>query len=246
MNRHLIRIGYFLFLGLLSPIARAQVPFEGEIQFQVKTESADLGSQGGTLTFFTHSGNLLVIADVPDIPGLQTKMLFSNTDSAVFVIMDSSKSVIRLDLSAGKKKPVTGNVPDEYKDAYQDAAKDTGENPDSLKIEFADMKETRNIAGFDCRKNKVTGDENLTESWVWMTKAIFIAFPMMNNKPGMLGKFFTREGFPLRIENTSSQDGVIQKLTAEAIQVNRHPVDPARFKIPQGYKVQDLMNFFKE
>ena len=235
----------FLYFLILAPAAFCQDEFDGTIEYHIKTESNHELSERGSMKFFIGGDNLLIRITVLNQENSNTELLFRKKDNAAYLISDSSKAAYKLNLADFKNTTPAGKVPEEYEETYTGALREAKISADSLKLRLMDTGETSRIAGFDCRKFRVEGEKNISESYVWLAPEIQVSVPTsIGDETGPLSGLFTDKGFPLRIENISLDHGIKQVMTVEAVRVDRKAVDPGFFEIPEGYQTEDLMQLF--
>jgi GLPGLI family protein len=112
------------------------------------------------------------------------------------------------------------------------------ENIDSLNVQIMD--ETKDIAGYTCKKAVITSVQNGKESVVvaWFSEELGdgsgnVSNPMYTEIPGVLMEFSTVES------------GMTMKM--EAVKVEKKKVSDKEFEIPPGYKEvteEELQNMF--
>ncbi len=108
---------------------------------------------------------------------------------------------------------------------------------------IAEENETITIAGYECRKYKITRTNPsgaMTQN-MWVTDAIQL--DLAASLGGALKDsmpFWTEglSGFPLKI--TTSFPGTAMTMTLTATEVNPHTVDPSIFVVPAGYAIEPI------
>lgn len=108
---------------------------------------------------------------------------------------------------------------------------------------IADENETVVIAGYECRKYRITrtNPSGAMTQYMWVTDAIrldlaaSLGSALRDSMP-----FWTEglTGFPLQI--TTSFPGSTMTMTLTATEVKPHTVDPSIFVVPAGYAIQPI------
>ena len=108
---------------------------------------------------------------------------------------------------------------------------------------IAEENETTTIAGYECRKYRITrtNPSGAMTQYMWVTDAIQL--DLAASLGGALKDsmpFWTEglSGFPLKI--TTSFPGTAMTMTLTATEVNPHTVDPSIFVVPAGYAIEPI------
>jgi hypothetical protein len=232
----------FLYILFFIPsLSYSQTGFEGIIEFKIKSEGSTPEPTYGNMTFLIRGQDFVIKLDGPGYPA--SKMLYRNSDHAMYIIDDAGKNIIKLDFSIGQTGMPIGEVPEEYKKTYQEAMNAGRVKNEKSKISLENTGESSNILGYACMKYKVS-DESDIQSFVWLAGAIHVDFPEgMDHYAGPLDGLLTHEGFPLRIENSSRSQGLVLKMIAEAQKVQKTSLSHDLFEVPTGYHVEDIFNY---
>ncbi|HLF33188.1 MAG TPA: DUF4412 domain-containing protein [Cyclobacteriaceae bacterium] len=235
-----------LFLFLAMPdILCGQDAFEGIIEYRIISTGTGEIAPSGTMSFYIRGQDLLIRAHMAEVPG--SRILLKSSENAAYMIDDSSKNVIRLELNPGLENIRMGEVPEEFRKEYEGALREVQEKSDTSVVTFKPASETRVIVGYECRKYNILGADGNLESVAWLTREIqFHGLGKFGDKTGIMGGLFTSEGFPLRIENMNNSEGEDQPMIVEATKVRKASLDPELFQVPVGYHVQDLFGIFKD
>jgi hypothetical protein len=234
-----------LFLLLTIPnILCGQDAFEGTIDYKIISAGTGDFAPSGTMSIYIRGQDLLIRADMAGVPG--SRVLIKSSENVAYMIDDSSKNVIKLDLNPGLENIRMGEVPEEFRKEYEDAIGEVQEKSDTIGVTFIPGGELRIIAGYECRKYNFMDADGNQESVVWLTREIRSqGLSKLGNKIGIMSGLFTSEGFPLRIENATNTEGQDQPMIIEATKIRKGSLDPGLFQLPAGYQVQDLFGIFK-
>ena len=108
---------------------------------------------------------------------------------------------------------------------------------------ISDENETIVIAGYECKKYRITraNPSGAMTQYMWVTDAIHL--DLAASLGGALKDsmpFWTEglSGFPLKI--TTSFPGTTMTMTLTATEVNPHIVDPSIFVVPAGYTIEPI------
>ena len=108
---------------------------------------------------------------------------------------------------------------------------------------ISDENETIVIAGYECKKYRITraNPSGAMTQYMWVTDAIQL--DLAASLGGALKDsmpFWTEglSGFPLQI--TTSFPGTTMTMTLTATEVNPHTVDPSIFVVPAGYAIEPI------
>ncbi len=115
---------------------------------------------------------------------------------------------------------------------------DSGPKPNIVKED-----EMLTIAGYKCQKYRVevgSGEDKMTQ-FIWVTSDIKIKPPKKGAPKTMKSVFVDGiDGFPLKIMVSMNALGANLTMTMTAIEVDENKLDKAKFKIPDGYTVEDM------
>jgi len=245
--------GFFLLLSYLLtyPLGLfAQDHFEGIIRYEINTSmSAD---QTGMLPKFTEyhiKGNDLILQMIGSDDKMMARILIQGDAGAFYMIDDVEKTALKVVVRREDVEGL-GNVPEEFREEYEKALREAEEENEFNKFDLEKTGETALIAGYLCEKYVVRAknDEISVNTEVWLTDKIKVRVPDAlkdNNNP--LLTFMNESGFPLKFKGKSgsgpgSQAGSIEMT---AVKVDRKPLDPSVFLIPDDYHISDMSSLIE-
>jgi hypothetical protein len=222
-----------------APLLTSLAGFEGEI---------DLAAQSSSPSRPTQNVNMLVHNDrirLDSIPGTDAASAFGGNAYLLFRVADK-----KLDIVAAPRKQVFEldlSNPDNLKSLAKAAPAAKG-HPNGVpepppKLTKTGKKET--IAGYSCEDWDVTSakDHRKKQSFCIADLAssfFHLPLPELPAEYGFAGELLDGQHLPLRIitydERTGAESGRL-----EVSKFDPHPVDPAKFEVPAGYAVVDLM-----
>ena len=219
-----------MLLGLF-PAAFAAPPahpqegaFEGSLHFNVAFGGGDLQERARVTMLVPESYTLF-------IKGGQTKILMRGG------MIGLTMGEVVIDGSTGRGYVISHM----NSKAYEIVADPSMKERAAPVIE--DEAETIVIAGYECRKYKITRADpsGAMTQYMWVTDAIHLDLAaslggaLMDSMP-----FWTEglTGFPLQI--TTSFPGTSMSMTLTATEVKPHVVDPSMFVVPAGYAIQSI------
>jgi GLPGLI family protein len=135
--------------------------------------------------------------------GMTTTVLANSKTNASTVLMDMMGNKIAMKMTA--------------EDLAKEAAK-------SGKSTVKELTETKEIAGFKCKKVEITTAKG-DKIYAFVTKDITAKMGGRNEIKGV-------EGFPMEFEY--KQNGITMKMTAKSVSAEK--VDDSKFAVPVGYK----------
>jgi uncharacterized glyoxalase superfamily protein PhnB len=199
-----------LLIIMVSAIAYAQNTFEGEIKYAISyeelpTEMAAMESMLPKEMLFHIKGDKIAL--VQDMMGGKQTVVSDSKTNESFIMMNMM----------GQKIAITMT-----KEEIEEAMNEAGD----ADIKYID--ETKEIAGYKCRKATISNEGNTIE--VWYTKDIVGA---------MHSEFKTLDGFPL--EYFSYQEGMKMKISATTVTKGSQPAN--LFIIPEGYTKMTMAEF---
>ena len=142
---------------------------------------------------------------------------------------------------------MTGYVLNTYDKMYLEMKmNDVGTIPQGLKkgISVVPTKKTKKIAGYNCRKYKISFMKRNYEQWISKEVSAYKELKSIDNKlskivrqnplfqMGIIGKMDKLDGFPVQMVMPLG-NGMTKIITLK--RVNRKPLNPSVFKVPQGY-----------
>lgn len=190
-----ILLSFFAFL--LTGFVYSQ-SFEGVIEFKIESPGID-ESMKSMMPKKTTS----FIKDQK----VRTEMDNPMTGKSITIVDNEQKKVFQLMNMGGAKKCIVIDIDDE------------DENKES---EINKLEETKEIAGYTCKKVEIIQDENITIAWV--TDEIQAPANRKFNEK--------LDGFPLSYE--VENNGITMIMTATNIEEKR--VNNSKFVVPQGYE----------
>ena len=148
----------------------------------------------------------------------------------------------------GNKIVYTGEkvyfINDAQKTAYE-AKDEDKENTPEPEIKVTDLGKYETIAGYKCKKYKVTvtSERGTQTTWLWATDKIKIK-PPKNPKVGQGFIFKGVEGFPLKTMTEMSEVGVV--VTTIAKSVEKKSLPDSEFEVPNGYSVKPFSTLLEQ
>jgi len=226
-----------------------QEGFEGVIRYQIKNSMVNMNT--GMMPAFTEyriKGNDIIIQMISDDGVKMARILIDGDQSTFYMIDDEAKTAMKVIVSEEAEEERIGNVPEEFKEEYEKALKETESALDSEQINLKETGETMTIAGYQCEKFIVTAEtgEAFFESEVWLTDKIQVNVPeVLKDKNNPLLLFMNEKGFPLRVTGKSSSNGNSSDFEMVAVKVTQGNLDPGDFEIPADYHVSDMTGFME-
>lgn len=180
---------------------------------------------------------------VTGIPGRSDiKKTIKNYFTPKYTRVDIGENVMIADFNT-----MTGYVLNTYDKMYLEMKmNDVGNIPQGLKkgIDVIPTKETRRIAGYKCRKYKISFMKRNYEQWLSKEVGAYKELKSIDNKlsrivrqnplfqMGIIGKMDKLDGFPVQMIMPLG-NGMKKIITLK--RVSRKPLDPSVFKVPRGY-----------
>lgn len=201
---------FFLAVALLiaGTAACAQAPFEGKIIYDMEVNS-------------------------PDIPPEAASMM---PKEAVIYIKDKL-SRVEMDMAMSKLTVIADNERNTATSLVNVMGKKIAVQPDSAKVaeaiekigkyEIKYLNESKDIAGYSCKKALIILNDGADTSTIWYTKDIPAVKTSMNQHLPQV------DGFAMSM--TAKQQGVDMKMTVR--EVHRETVDDSLFEIPEDYEI---------
>ncbi len=236
-------------LSALNEVSQTRDGFEGIIRFQIKSSMADMNT--GMMPAFTEyqiKGNDIIIQMITADNGKMARILIDGEESAFYMIDDEARTAMKVRVNFDKEEDWIGNVPEEFREEYEKALKETGNNLDYEKIDLKENSEILEIQGYKCTKYIVTAaaEEAFVESEVWLTDKIHVNIPeVLKDKNNPLLLFMNEKGFPLRITGKSNAGGQSNNFEMIAVKVTPGYLDPDDFEIPEDYQISDMTSFLE-
>lgn len=252
--RFIFLLGIFLFLNQNLDAHRfgvtAQDEFEGIIRYQIKNSMGSMDS--GMMPAFTEyhiKGNNISIQMIGADEVKMARILIDGKQNAFYMIDDEAKTAMKVVVSDETEENRIGNVPEEFKEEYEKALK---ESNNALKPEEVDLQETgesMTIAGYECEKFIVTAEseEGFFESEVWLTEKIQVIVPdVLKDKNNPLLLFMNEKGFPLRFTGKSNNNSQSYSFEMIAVKVTPRSMNAGDFIIPADYHISDMTSFLEK
>lgn len=219
-----------LLLGLvLAPIPPASAQpqegaFEGSLDFNVAFSGGDLQERAQVTMLVPESYTLY-------IKGGQTKILMRGG------MIGLTMGEVIIDGSSGR-----GFVISHMNSKAYEIVADPNLKERAAPV-IVDENETTVIAGYECRKYRITrvNPSGAMTQYMWVTDAIQLDLAAsLGNALKDSMPFWTEglTGFPLRI--TTSFPGTAMSMTLTATDVKPHVVDPSIFVVPAGYAIEAI------
>lgn len=218
----------FVFLALvLAPSASAlpvENAFEGSLRFSVEFTGGDMKDRARVAMMVPESYKLY-------IKGSQTKVHMRG--GMIGMMMGE----VVIDGSTGR-----GYVISHLNDTAYEITADPGLKERAAPV-IVDENETMVIAGYECRKYRITrtNPSGGMIQHMWVTEAI--QMDLATSFGGALKDslpFWTEglSGFPLKV--TTSFPGTPMSMTLTVTEVKRQEIDPSIFVVPAGYAIESL------
>ena len=218
-----------LLVLVLAPIISASAQptesaFEGSLDFSVAFSGGDLQERAQITMLVPESYTLY-------IKGGQTKILMRGG------MIGLTMGEVIIDGSSGR-----GFVISHMNSKAYEIVADPNLKERTAPV-ISDENETDLIAGYECRKYKVTrvNPSGAMTQYMWVTDAIQLDLAAsLGNALKDSMPFWTEglSGFPLRI--TTSFPGTAMSMTLTATEVKPHVVDPSIFVVPAGYAIEAI------
>ena len=223
--------------------------FEGVIRYQIKNSMGNMNpGMMPAITEYRIKGNDIIIQMISDDGVKMARILIDGDQSTLYMIDDEAKTAMKVIVSEEDEEERIGNVPEEFKEEYEKALKETENALESEQINLNETGEIMTIAGYQCEKFIVTAEkgEAFFESEVWLTNKIRVNVPeVLKDKNNPLLLFMNEKGFPLRVTGKSSSNGNSSDFEMVAVKVTQGNLDPGDFEIPADYHVSDMTGFME-
>ena len=226
-----------------------QEEFEGIIRYQIINSMGNMDS--GMMPAFTEyhiRGKDISIQMIGADDTKMARILLDGDHSIFYMIDDEAKTAMKVMVSDDTGEKRIGNVPEEFKEAYEKALKEEDDVLDSEQIDLSETGESMTIAGYECEKYIVTAEkgEAFFESEVWLTEKIQVQVPdILKDKNNPLLLFMNEKGFPLRFTGKTNSNGQSHDFEMVAIKVTTGSLNPDNFEIPADYHVSDMTSFLE-
>lgn len=216
----------FTFNAAISQVTKGK-PFKGKIVYKISYDKNELGDEVSAMLPTLMS---VLIGEDKIKTDLATQL---GTQSAIYDLNLKSKTAL-MDLMGSKYA---------IRDTWETIQADLEKKP---KAEVKITEETKEIAGYNCRKvvvlNKVSEDADPVESFAWFTEELVVN-PEINFSNAML-----REIKGVLMEySMEAGNGLNMKFTA--FSVEKMKVTGKDFEIPEGYTEvtrEELMQIFNK
>lgn len=226
----------------------AQDHFEGIIRYEIKTSvTADQTGMMPKFTEYYIKGNDLILQMIGSDDKMMARILIQGDAGAFYMIDDVEKTALKVVVRSEDIEGL-GNVPEEFREEYEKALKEAEEENEFDKFELEKTGETASIAGYKCEKYVVRAENDLmsVDTEVWLTDKIKVSVPDAlrdNNNPLMI--FMDESGFPLKFKGKSGSGTQAQSMEMTAVKVDRKPLDPSDFLIPDDYHISDMSSLIE-
>lgn len=198
--------------------------FEGSLQFNVAFSGGDLQERAQVTMLVPESYTLY-------IKGGQTKILMRGG------MIGLTMGEVVIDGSTGRGFVISHMNSKAYEIVADPSLKER------IAPVIADENETIVIAGYECRKYRITrvNPSGAMTQYMWVTDAIQLDLAASLGSALKDSMPFWTEGLsgcPLRI--TTSFPGTAMSMTLTATEVKPHVVDPSIFVVPAGYAIEAI------
>jgi hypothetical protein len=250
---------FLILLGILSivhsdfyafiSVSQTGEGFEGIIKFRIKSsmEDVNMGIMPAFTEYHIKEGDIIIQMFGTDNVKL-ARILIKGNQNSFYMIDDEARTAVKVRINNADEESPIGNVPDEFREEYEKAIKETESNLDSEKINLIETNETLDIQGYNCTKYLVTAEagEAFVESAVWLTDKIYVEVPeVLKDKNNPLLLFMNEKGFPLRFLGKSNTQGQSYDFEMVAEKVIAGNLDPGDFEIPENYHISDMTSFLE-
>ena len=246
--RFLILLGILSLVHLdlyaLKRVSQTGDGFEGIIKFQIKSSMDEINK--GMMPAFTeyHIKGDDIIIQMSGADNVKlARLLIKGDQNSFYLIDDEARTAMKVRVNNTEEGDRIGNVPDEFREEYEKALKETGSDPDPEKIDLIETNETLDIQGYNCTKYLFTAEaeEAIVESEVWLTNKIYVEVPeVLKDRNNPLLLFMNEKGFPLRFIGKSNTKGQSYDFEMVAVKVTPGNLDPGDFEIPEDYHISDM------
>ena len=182
--RILILAGFFSLLNRNSEALiygpYNQEKFEGVIRYQINNSMENMTP--GIMPAFTEyhiKGNDISIQMISDDGAKLARILIDGDQNTLYMIDDEARTAMKVVVSNKAEDERIGNVPEEFREEYEKALKETDNTLESEQIDLKESGESLTIAGYKCEKFIVTAETGgaYFESEVWLTDKIQVNVP---------------------------------------------------------------------
>jgi hypothetical protein len=226
-----------------------QEEFEGIIRYQIINAMENMDS--GMMPAFTEyhiKGKDISIQMIGADDTKMARILIDGDQSILYMIDDEAKTAMKVMVRDDPDEKRIGNVPEEFKEAYEKALKEEDNVLDSEQIDLKETGKSMTIAGYECEKYIVAAEtgEAFFESEVWLTEKIQVQVPdVLKDKNNPLLLFMNEKGFPLRFTGKTNSNGQSYDFEMVAIKVTPGSLNSDNFEIPADYHVSDMTSFLE-
>jgi hypothetical protein len=213
--------------------------FEGEID--LKAQSAEPNRPSQTINMLVRNDRIRLDSipgtDAASILGGNAYLLLRVADKKLDIVAVPRKQVMELDLNS------TDNLKNIAKAASPSGARPSTTPEPPPKLTKTGTKET--IAGYACEDWEVTSAKDHKKKASLCvadlaTNFFHLSLPTLPGDYGFAQELIDGQHFPLRVvgydEHTGAESGRL-----EVTKFDPRPMDPAKFEIPPGFAVVDLM-----
>ena len=222
--------------------------FEGIIRYQIKQgHAARTMSMMPEFAEYRIRGKRIVIQMIGPGDAMMARVLIDGVHGAFYMIDDSARTAMKVQAVEESEEQI-GNVPEEFREAYEEALQSTASEIDSNRIELMETPEMQTIAGYLCKKYIVIADaeNDFIESEVWLSDQIRVDLPeVLKNENNPLTLFMDGKGFPLKFSARRETDSGDPDFEMTAVKITSGPMDPAEFEIPADYSISDMTRFLQ-
>ncbi len=232
-----------LVILLFSPWPLISQPqFEGIIRYEI-SNSNEIDANLPHISDYYLKDNKLMVRVFMDSGNEMARILLDGDERIIFMIDDIQKSAIKLPVQVEKENQ-PGNIPDQYRDAYEKALDQQNHEAQQMKGQLKNTGELEIIAGYECIKYRLESTEpkDPSTSYIWLTEDIHFAFPdFLITGENPLFQFLGTTGFPLKL--IISSNGRSTEIVA--IRIENKKLKDELFFIPEDYTISDLSSLMK-
>jgi hypothetical protein len=228
----------------------AQDHFEGIIRYEINTSvTADQTGMMPKFTEYHIKGNDLILQMIGSDDKMMARILIQGDAGAFYMIDDVEKTALKVVVRSEDIEGL-GNVPEEFREEYEKALREAQEENEFDKLNLEKTGETASIAGYKCEKYviRAENDEMSVITEVWLTDKIKVNVPdALKDKNNPLMIFIDESGFPLKFKGMSGSgvDSQARSMEMTAVKVDRKPLDPSDFLIPDDYHISDMSSLIE-
>jgi hypothetical protein len=230
----------YIILIITSFPVIGQPQFEGVIRYEI-LNSGEKNVNVPRKSEYYLKGHNLMVRIFMETGDEMARILLVGDERTIFMIDDVQKSAIKIHFQDGKStRP--GNIPDQYKEAYEKAIEQQNDKIQQMKPVMKATGESEFIAGYVCIKYRLenSAKQEQSASFIWLTKDIQFELPdSLTGGENPLFQFLGSSGFPLRLimyANGKSFEMI-------AIRVEPKKLKDELFIVPDDYTISDMTSF---